>query len=128
MENTLVNYMGDNGFHFGEQGLIDKRTAYEASMRVPMLAYAPGLIKPGTVVKEKEDPLEMNNLIRDSKHQSVVKSMNKQLFDTLQKNNGMYIPIYTDKGAQQNLRSEKGKRSADFHEHLIKSKQFEMQD
>ncbi len=51
-ESTLVIYMGDNGFQFGEHGLIDKRTAYEASMRVPMLAYSPGLIKPGTVVKE----------------------------------------------------------------------------
>lgn len=52
LESTLVVYMGDNGFSFGEQGLIDKRTAYETSMRVPMLAYAPGLIKPGTTVKE----------------------------------------------------------------------------
>ncbi|MEQ9071846.1 MAG: sulfatase-like hydrolase/transferase, partial [Gimesia chilikensis] len=32
-ENTLVMYMGDNGFQWGEHGLIDKRTAYEASMR-----------------------------------------------------------------------------------------------
>lgn len=52
LESTLVIYMGDNGFQFGEHGLIDKRTAYEASMRVPMLAYCPQLIKPGTVVSE----------------------------------------------------------------------------
>lgn len=37
-ENTTVIYMGDNGFSFGEHGLIDKRQAYEESMRVPMLA------------------------------------------------------------------------------------------
>lgn len=49
---TLVVYMGDNGFMFGEHGLIDKRTAYETSMRVPMLAHCPDLIKPGTVVNE----------------------------------------------------------------------------
>src|SRR5690606_22976650 len=49
-ENTLVVYMGDNGFVFGEHGLIDKRTAYEASMRVPMLVRSPGEIKPGTVI------------------------------------------------------------------------------
>jgi N-acetylglucosamine-6-sulfatase len=42
--NTVVIYMGDNGFLLGEHGLIDKRQAYEESMRVPMLAYAPGLI------------------------------------------------------------------------------------
>ncbi|MGC4231919.1 MAG: sulfatase, partial [Niabella sp.] len=49
---TLVVYMGDNGFAFGEHGLIDKRTAYEASMRVPMLARCPAMIKPGSVIKE----------------------------------------------------------------------------
>jgi len=38
LDNTLVVYMGDNGFSFGEHGLIDKRQAYEESMRVPMLA------------------------------------------------------------------------------------------
>jgi len=52
LESTLIIYMGDNGFQFGEHGLIDKRTAYEASMRVPMVAYCPELIKPGTVVDE----------------------------------------------------------------------------
>lgn len=46
--NTLVIYMGDNGFLLGEHGLIDKRNAYEESMRVPMLAYAPGWITPGS--------------------------------------------------------------------------------
>ena len=48
---TLVLYMGDNGFLLGEHGLIDKRNAYEESIRVPMLAYAPGWIRPGTVVR-----------------------------------------------------------------------------
>jgi N-acetylglucosamine-6-sulfatase len=47
---TLVLYMGDNGFCLGEHGLIDKRHMYEESMRVPLLAYAPGLIEPATVV------------------------------------------------------------------------------
>lgn len=47
---TLVIYMGDNGFLLGEHGLIDKRNAYEASMRVPMLAYAPGLIAAGSAI------------------------------------------------------------------------------
>lgn len=51
-ENTLVMYMGDNGFQWGEHGLIDKRTAYEASMRVPLVGVCPPLWKPGTVVKE----------------------------------------------------------------------------
>lgn len=47
-DSTLVIYMGDNGFHLGEHGFYDKRDAFETSMRVPLLAWAPGLIKPGT--------------------------------------------------------------------------------
>jgi N-acetylglucosamine-6-sulfatase len=44
--------MGDNGFSFGEHGLIDKRHAFEESMRVPMLAWAPGLVRPGSRVEQ----------------------------------------------------------------------------
>lgn len=44
-ENTLVIYMGDNGFAWGEHGLIDKRHFYEESVRIPMLVWAPSLCK-----------------------------------------------------------------------------------
>lgn len=42
-DDTLVIYMGDNGYMFGEHGLIDKRVAYETSSRVPMLMQCPAL-------------------------------------------------------------------------------------
>src|SRR3546814_621218 len=42
-DNTVVIYMGDNGFSFGEHGLIDKRHMYEESMKVPLLVWAPGI-------------------------------------------------------------------------------------
>lgn len=48
--NTLVVYTSDNGFVLGEHGLIDKRHAYEESMRVPMVAYAPGMIAAGDTI------------------------------------------------------------------------------
>ncbi len=51
-ESTLVIYMGDNGFELGEHGFYDKRDAFEESIRVPMLAYAPGFIKAGTKVTQ----------------------------------------------------------------------------
>jgi N-acetylglucosamine-6-sulfatase len=47
LDSTLIFYMGDNGFAFGEHGLIDKRTAYEESMRVPMLVRCPDLFQGG---------------------------------------------------------------------------------
>ncbi|RCR67499.1 sulfatase family protein [Larkinella punicea] len=198
LESTLVVYMGDNGFMFGEHGLIDKRTAYETSMRVPMLAHCPELIKPGTVVNEvvanidiaptflevaglkvptymdgksflpllkgqqkpwrtgllyeyywernfpqtptmhalrtdrykyihyhgiwdtdelydlQTDPNEVNNLIRSESYQTVVNQMNKELFDILQQTNGMSIPLYEDRGHQNNLRNKKGPKAAEF--------------
>ena len=45
LDSTLIVYMGDNGFAFGEHGLIDKRMAYEESMRVPLLARVPGTVR-----------------------------------------------------------------------------------
>ena len=51
-KNTMIVYMGDNGFLFGEHGLIDKRNAYEESMRVPLLVWAPGMIKAATVIPQ----------------------------------------------------------------------------
>ena len=56
LENTLVFYMGDNGFSFGEHGLIDKRHAYEESMRVPLLLYGGGKL----LVKDSLDQLVQN--------------------------------------------------------------------
>ncbi|RZO73806.1 MAG: DUF4976 domain-containing protein [Limisphaerales bacterium] len=49
-ENTLVLYMGDNGFLFGEHGLIDKRNAYEESMRIPLMVKFPGVVSKGLKV------------------------------------------------------------------------------
>lgn len=51
-DETLVIYMGDNGFMWGEHGLIDKRVAYEASIRVPMMMQCPDLYPGGNVVEQ----------------------------------------------------------------------------
>lgn len=51
LESTLIVFMGDNGFSFGEHGLIDKRTAYEWSMRVPLLLHCPEVLPAGTTLK-----------------------------------------------------------------------------
>jgi N-acetylglucosamine-6-sulfatase len=207
LESTLIIYMGDNGFQFGEHGLIDKRNAYEASMRVPLLAYCPEIIKPGTTVKQvvsnidvaptilaaaglkapaymdglsylpllegktpakwrdgllyeyywersfpqtptmhalrndqykyihyygiwdtdelydiKADPLEAKNLIKDNNYAAVVKSMSDLLFKTLQETKGMYLPLQTDVGGQNNLRNKNGSVEAKFPDYLMRDK------
>ncbi|AOH85238.1 acetylglucosamine-6-sulfatase [Sphingomonas panacis] len=48
-KDTLVVFTADNGFQIGEHGLIDKRTAYEPSVRVPMVMYEPGTVPAGKV-------------------------------------------------------------------------------
>ena len=64
-ENTIVIYMGDNGFQWGEHGLIDKRNFYEESVRVPLLAYCPGLISPGQTIKELVQNIDIAPTIMD---------------------------------------------------------------
>jgi arylsulfatase A-like enzyme len=46
-DNTLVVYTSDNGFFNGEHGFFNKMWMYEESLRIPMLAQYPGVIKPG---------------------------------------------------------------------------------
>jgi N-acetylglucosamine-6-sulfatase len=43
LDNTLILFMGDNGLLEGEHGMVDKRTAHEPSMRIPLLVRYPKL-------------------------------------------------------------------------------------
>ena len=51
-DSTLVIYMGDNGFAFGEHGLIDKRQFYEESVKVPFLVRYPEVLEGGQVIEK----------------------------------------------------------------------------
>lgn len=46
-KDTLIVFTSDNGFLIGEHGLIDKRNAYQPSVRVPMVMYQPGTVPAG---------------------------------------------------------------------------------
>lgn len=48
-DNTVVIYSSDQGWYLGEHGWFDKRWMYEESLRTPLLAKWPGVIKPGSV-------------------------------------------------------------------------------
>lgn len=63
---TLFIYMGDNGFQFGDHGLIDKRTAYEASARVPLIVAAEGLVPAGQRVNELIGNIDIAPTILDA--------------------------------------------------------------
>lgn len=65
-KNTLVVYMGDNGFELGEHGFYDKRDAFEESIRVPMLAWAPGLIKQGSTITRMVQNIDVAPTVLDA--------------------------------------------------------------
>lgn len=62
-ESTMVIYMGDNGFLFGEHGLIDKRQMYEESVKVPLLVQCPDLVKPGSEIPQMVQNIDIGPTI-----------------------------------------------------------------
>ncbi|MBI5684955.1 MAG: sulfatase [Verrucomicrobia bacterium] len=52
LDNTIIVFMGDNGLLEGEHGMVDKRTAHEPSLRIPLIVRYPGLAK-GKVVAQQ---------------------------------------------------------------------------
>ena len=51
-KNTVVVYTSDQGFYLGEHGWFDKRWIYEESLKTPFVIRYPGVIKPGSQVKQ----------------------------------------------------------------------------
>ena len=52
LEKTIVVFTSDHGDMGGEHGRYDKEIPLEASARIPFVIYAPGRIRPGSVVHE----------------------------------------------------------------------------
>ena len=52
LDNTIFVYAGDNGFLLGEHASIDKRTAWEESIRIPFLVRYPEAIRLPRVVND----------------------------------------------------------------------------
>jgi N-acetylglucosamine-6-sulfatase len=52
LDNTIIVFAGDNGFLLGEHASIDKRTAWEESIRIPLLLRYPEQIRTPRVVDQ----------------------------------------------------------------------------
>jgi arylsulfatase A-like enzyme len=52
LDHTLILFLGDNGFFFGEHGLqAERRFAYEEGIRTPFFVRYPPLVQPGTTIR-----------------------------------------------------------------------------
>jgi N-acetylglucosamine-6-sulfatase len=59
LDNTIIVFMGDNGLLEGEHGMVDKRTAHEASLRIPIIVRYPGLTANAKVVPQQVLTVDM---------------------------------------------------------------------
>ncbi len=74
-KDTLVIYTADQGFYLGEHGWFDKRWIYEESLRTPLVARWPGVIKPGSVNKDLVANLDFAETFLDIVGQPIPKDM-----------------------------------------------------
>jgi N-acetylglucosamine-6-sulfatase len=97
LDNTVVIFSSDNGYFMGEHTFLDKRLAYENSMRVPMLIRYPKLIKKNIKIKEQ--------------------CLNIDVAPTILELAGADIPDYMQGESMVNLL--KGKRQKDWRKALL---------
>jgi N-acetylglucosamine-6-sulfatase len=61
-----------------------------------------------------QDPQEIRNLARRPEHAATLRTLNARLFEMLTQTDGLYIPLYPDRGGMNNLRRRGGSHAADF--------------
>ena len=64
-DNTLVVFTADHGEMLGSHGMVSKMVFHEEAVHVPLLLHMPGVIKPGTVVREPVSGLDLFATILD---------------------------------------------------------------
>jgi uncharacterized sulfatase len=64
-EKTLVVFLGDQGYHLGEQGWWNKNTLFESSLRAPLLIRVPGMNGNGRACRGLVEFLDLYPTIAD---------------------------------------------------------------
>ncbi|MEI6947142.1 sulfatase [Paraflavisolibacter sp. H34] len=91
-KNTVVIYASDQGFYLGEHGWFDKRFIYEESLRTPFVMRYPGVIKPGSTVKQFTANIDWAPTILDIAGLAVPKEIQGKSFLPLVKNKENAVP------------------------------------
>ena len=74
-DDTLVVFGSDNGYYLGEHGLGDKRSAYEESLRIPLLVRYPRLQAKGKLVDQMVLNIDLAPTLLDFAGVAVPKQM-----------------------------------------------------
>ena len=82
-DNTIIIYMGDQGFYLGENGLYDKRWMYETSLQMPCLISYPTKIKAGTKIDDITLNIDMAPTLLDFAGLSIPEDMQGESFKGL---------------------------------------------
>lgn len=85
--NTIVIYTSDQGFYLGEHGWFDKRFIYEESLKTPFLVRYPGVVKPGTRIRQQVANIDWAPTLLDMTRTPIPASIQGKSFLPLLKNN-----------------------------------------
>ncbi len=80
LDNTVVIFMADNGWFFGEHRRGDKRLAYEESIRVPFAIRYPAMLKGGSRVKGMVANIDLGPTILELAGATIPKTMQGESF------------------------------------------------
>ena len=116
-ENTLVIYVGDQGFYMGEHGLYDKRWIFEESFRMPLVMRWKGHIPAGKRSQAMVQEIDYAPTIMDVAGAATPENMSKfdgtsltPLFATGEapefKNRPLYYAFYEQPGEHNAVRHD----------------------
>ena len=110
-DNTMIVFVGDNGYYKNEHELWDKRTAYEESLRIPLLVRYPKLKARGAVRDEMVLNIDLPSTLLDYAGVPIPKQMQGQSWRPL-----------LDKAAQKGVMPQESKwRHAFFYEYFFEN-------
>jgi N-acetylglucosamine-6-sulfatase len=80
LDNTVIIFMADNGYFFGEQRKSDKRLAYEESIRVPFAIRYPKMLKGGSRIEGMVANVDIGPTISELAGVEIPKTMQGESF------------------------------------------------
>jgi len=86
LDNTIIVFAGDNGYFWGEHRLLDKRLAYEESIRIPLLMRYPKKIKKNSTIDKMVLNMDMAPTLLDLANTKIPQHMQGKSLTGLFKN------------------------------------------